>query len=349
LKTKAYEAKSATDALTPTEIDRREPAEHDVEVEILYSGVCHSDIHTAHNDWHGTKYPVVPGHEIIGRVTRVGDQVTKHKVGDTVGVGVMVNSCRTCSACKQGLEQYCENGMVGTYNGQDPIDGTITKGGYSQSVVVTEDFVYVIPEGLDIEKAAPLLCAGITTYSPLKHWGAGPGKKVGVVGLGGLGHMAVKFAAALGADVYLITTSPDKASAAQEYGAKGAVVSKDEAAMAEHQETFDLLIDTVPVGHNAQPYIDLLARDGALVLVGPVEPMPGFDGDSLIHKRRAVAGSMIGGRPETQEMLEFCAEHGILPDVEMIKMEDINDAYEHMMKKGMSKRYVIDMKKSFDD
>jgi uncharacterized zinc-type alcohol dehydrogenase-like protein len=345
--TKAYAAKDAKSKLVPYEFDRREPTEHDVEFKILYCGVCYSDIHTVHSDWGPTKYPSVPGHEIVGIVSRVGKSVTKHKVGDRVGIGCLVNSCRKCSACKQGLEQYCENGSTGTYNSIDPIDGDVTKGGYSQYQVVQEDFVFKIPDGLDLDKAAPLLCAGITTYSPLKHWSVGPGKKVGIIGLGGLGHMGVKYAKALGAEVHVITTSPEKAEAGQSYGADGAIVSTDPEQMKEYTGYFDVLIDTIPIGHDAQPYINLLGLDGTLVLVGPISPMEGFHGASLIGKRRSVAGSVIGGIPETQEVLDFSAKNGIVPDIEVIPIEKINEAHQNMMSKSMSHRYVIDLEASF--
>ncbi len=347
MKTKAYAAHGADEKLKEFGFERREPTAHDVEMEVLYCGVCHSDIHQVHSDWGPTKYPIVPGHEIVGRVTRVGEAVTKHKVGDIVGVGCLVNSCGKCTSCKQGLQQYCLEGATGTYNSIDPIDGEVTKGGYSQVQVVTEDFVLKIPAGLPLDAAAPLLCAGITTYSPLRHWKVGKGTKVGIIGLGGLGHMGVKYAKAMGAEVYLVTTSPAKAEKAKEYGADGTVVSTDAEAMKKYAGYFDFLLDTVPVGHDPQPYVDLLAVDGVLVLVGPISPMEGFHGRSLIGKRRSVAGSDIGGIPETQEMLDYSAAQGILPEIEVIPIEKINDAYENMMSKGMSYRYVIDMGASF--
>lgn len=347
MKNKAYAAHSAEAPLEEFAFDRREPTAYDVEMEVLFCGVCHSDIHQVRGDWGPTKYPIVPGHEIVGRVTRVGDNVTKHQVGDIVGVGCLVNSCGQCAQCEKGLQQYCENGATGTYDSIDPIDGEVTKGGYSKVQVVPENFVLKIPEGMPLDAAAPLLCAGITTYSPLRHWQVGRGTKVGVIGLGGLGHMAVKYAKALGAEVHLLTTSPAKAEKAKEYGADGVIVSTDSAAMAKYAGYFDFLLDTVPVGHDAQPYVDLLAVDGTLVLVGPISPMEGFHGGSLMGKRRSIAGSDIGGLPETQEMLEFSAERGILPEIEVIPIEKINEAYERMTNKGMSSRFVIDMKASF--
>jgi alcohol dehydrogenase (NADP+) len=347
MRVKAYAARNAKSKMEPYQFDRREPTEHDVEFKVLYCGICHSDIHTIHSDWGPTKYPSVPGHEIAGIVTRVGEAVTKFKVGDRVGVGCMVNSCGRCASCKEGLQQYCEVSMVGTYNGIDPIDGEVTKGGYSTYEVAQDDFVMAIPDELDLEHAAPLLCAGITMYSPLRHWKVGPGKKVGIVGLGGLGHMGLKYAHALGAEVKLITTSPSKAEKAKEYGADDIVVSTDEADMERHASYFDVIIDTVPVGHDVQPYIDLLARDGTVVLVGPISPMEGFHGASLIGDRRSVAGSVIGGIPETVDMLEFSAKHHIVPEIEVIPIEQVNEAHEAMMDKSMSHRYVIDLEASF--
>jgi uncharacterized zinc-type alcohol dehydrogenase-like protein len=345
--THAYAAKNATSKMEPYEFDRREPTAHDVEFKVLYCGVCYSDIHTIHSDWGPTRYPSVPGHEIVGVVTRVGDSVTKFKVGDKVGVGCLVNSCGKCASCKEGLQQYCEQGMTGTYNAVDPIDGEVTKGGYSTYQVAQEDFVMAIPDELDLAHAAPLLCAGITMYSPLRHWNVGPGMKVGIIGLGGLGHMGVKYAHALGAEVYLVTTSPEKAEKAKEYGADGAVVSTDEANMEKFSSYFDVMINTIPVGHDVQPYINLLNRDGVVILVGPISPMEGFHGGSLIGKRRSIAGSVIGGIPETVEMLNFSAEHGIVPDIEIIPIKQINDAHMKMMNKSMSHRYVIDLEASF--
>lgn len=345
--TKAYAAHNATSPLVPFEFDRREPTSHDVEFEILFCGVCHTDVHRVKDDWNSTKYPVVPGHEIVGRVTRVGDKVTRHKVGDTVGVGCLINSCGTCDACKDGLQQYCENGNVGTYNSIDPIDGEITKGGYSQYGIANEDFVLSIPKNLSPAEAAPLLCAGITVFSPLKHWGVKAGMKVGVVGVGGLGHMAIKYAKALGAEVTAISTSASKADDARRYGADNVIISTDSEALKTHKESLDLIISTIPVSHDIQPYVDLLSRDGTLVLVGVLSPIEGFNAKSLMTKRRSVAGSIIGGIPETQEMLEFSSQHNIKPEVKLIPIEQINDAFSRIRDKDLSHRFVIDLEASF--
>lgn len=344
MKTKAYAAQSATSPLAPHDITRRAPAPDDVQMEILYCGVCHSDLHTARNEWKGTQYPCVPGHEIVGRVTAVGDAVKGFRVGDIAAVGCMVDSCGDCTPCAEGEEQYCEKGFTGTYNG--PIyGGENTFGGYSQSIVVKEPFVlHVKHDGKDLAAVAPLLCAGITTYSPLRHWGAGPGKKVGVVGLGGLGHMAVKLAAAMGAEVVLFTTSSGKVEDGKRLGASEVVVSKDADAMAGHAGSLDLIINTVAASHDLDPYLSLLNRNGTMVLVGaPAEPHPSPQVFNLIFKRRSLAGSLIGGIRETQEMLDFCAEHGIVSDIEMIPMQDINTAYERMLKSDVKYRFVIDL------
>jgi uncharacterized zinc-type alcohol dehydrogenase-like protein len=340
----AYAAKSPTDDIAPLQIERRAPRPDDVEIEILFCGVCHSDLHTARNDWGGTIYPVVPGHEIIGRVLSVGSEVTKFKVGDNVGIGCMVDSCQHCAACKQGLEQYCEEGMVGTYNGTDLHDSTPTYGGYSEKIVVSDKFVLSIPEGLDLKGAAPLLCAGITTWSPLKHWNVGPDSKVAVVGLGGLGHMALKLAKAMGADVSLFTRSPDKEEDARRLGADHVVLSTDDAQMEAVGSTFDLIIDTVPNAHDLKPYLPTLALNGTLVLVGYLGDLdPSINTVPLILGRKSVAGSVIGGIPETQEMLDFCGEHGITSDIEVIDIQNINEAYERMTKSDVKYRFVIDM------
>jgi len=341
--TTGYAAHSPTNPLRNFTFARREPGPKDVQIEILFCGVCHSDLHTARNEWSNTTYPVVPGHEIIGRVSKVGDAVTKFKVDDAVGVGCLVDSCHTCPSCKVGLENYCETGATFTYNSPDVQIGGMTYGGYSQSVVVDEDFVLRIPAGMDLAGAAPLLCAGITTYSPLRHWKGGRGQKVGVVGLGGLGHMGVKLAHAMGAHVVLFTTSANKTDDAKRLGANEVVLSKDPAQMEKHVNSFNFILDTVSADHDMNAYLSLLKRDGALVLVGaPEKPMP-VAAFSLIPKRRQFSGSMIGGLPETQEMLDFCAEHGIVSDIEIIPMQKINEAYERMLKSDVKYRFVIDM------
>jgi alcohol dehydrogenase (NADP+) len=342
-KTAGYAARSATTPLEPFALERREPGPEDVQIEILYCGVCHSDLHTARNEWTNTVYPVVPGHEIVGRVSKVGSAVTRYKAGDAVGVGCMVDSCRTCASCKEGLENYCENGATFTYNSEDKHIGGLTYGGYSQSVVVDERFVLRIPEGMDLAGAAPLLCAGITTYSPLRHWKVVEGQRVGVVGLGGLGHMGVKLAHAMGAHVALFTTSIHKVEDAKRLGASEVVHSKNPAQMEKHAKSFDFILDTVSADHDVNAYLNLLKRDGALVLVGaPEKPMP-VAAFSVIPKRRELSGSMIGGIPETQEMLDFCGQHGIVSDIEIIPIQKINEAYERMLKSDVKYRFVIDM------
>jgi uncharacterized zinc-type alcohol dehydrogenase-like protein len=305
--------------------------------------VCHSDLHFARNEWHFTVYPAVPGHEIVGRVTSVGSGVKKFKVGDTVGVGCLVDSCRTCPSCREGHEQYCDNGMIMTYGSTDPHLGGPTFGGYSQSIVVTEDFVLRIPANLDLAAAAPLLCAGITTYSPLRHWKVGPGQTIGIVGLGGLGHMAVKLAHAMGAHVTLFTTSPGKAADARRLGADEVVVSRDGAQMAAQAGRFDFILDAVSASHDINAYMNMLKRDGNLTLVGaPEQPLP-VAAFPLLFRRRSLSGSLIGGLPETQEMLDFCGAHNITSDIEMIRMDQINEAYERMLKSDVKYRFVIDM------
>ncbi|GGZ55677.1 NAD(P)-dependent alcohol dehydrogenase [Mesonia mobilis] len=341
---KAYGAKASDADLEQLDIKRREVLPNDVKIDILYCGVCHSDIHQVRNDWGNSKYPVVPGHEIIGRVIETGNEVSKFKEGDLVGVGCMVDSCQECESCKEGLEQYCENGMVGTYNGKDEHLGGHTFGGYSETVVVREKFVLKVPENIDAKGAAPLLCAGITTWSPLRHWKVKKGDKVGVIGLGGLGHMGVKFAAALGAKVVMITTSPGKSEDAKKLGADEVLISKDKEQMKKHAASFDFLLNTVPVKHDLNPYINLLKRDTTMVLVGAIEPLEEMHGGLLITKRRNVAGSVIGGIPETQEMLDFCGEHNIVSDIEMIDMQNINEAFERVTKSDVKYRFVIDMK-----
>jgi uncharacterized zinc-type alcohol dehydrogenase-like protein len=339
---KAYSTASAQARLGPATISRREPGATDVKIDILYCGVCHSDLHFARNEWNFTQYPAVPGHEIIGRVTGVGPSVKKFKTGDLVGVGCLVDSCRTCPDCRNGLEQFC-NSMVMTYGSEDKHLGGGTLGGYAQGIVVTEDFVLRIPANLNPAAAAPLLCAGITTYSPLRHWKVGPGQKVGVVGLGGLGHMGVKFARAFGANVVLFTTSPGKTEDAKRLGAHEVVISKDEKQMAAHAGSFDFILDTVSAKHDITAYINLLKRDGNLTLVGAPEKPLEVAAFPLIFKRRSFSGSLIGGLPETQEMLDFCGQHNITSDIEMIRMDQINEAYERMLKSDVKYRFVIDM------
>ncbi len=343
-KIKAYGAQTATSPLAPLEIERRSLNANDVQIEILYCGVCHSDLHTARNEWKNTLYPSVPGHEIVGRITAVGNKVTKFKVGDLAGVGCMVDSCGHCPSCHEGEEQYCESGFTGTYNG--PVfGGENTFGGYSQSVVVKESFVlHVAHEAKDLAAVAPLLCAGITTYSPLKHWGVGPGKKVGIVGLGGLGHMAVKIAHAMGAHVVLFTTSTSKVADAKRLGADEVCISTDKDQMAHYANQLDFILNTVAAPHQLDVYLQLLKKDATMTLVGaPADPHPASEVFNLIFKRRQLAGSLIGGIAETQEMLDFCAKHGIVSDIEMIPMAYINDAYERMLKSDVKYRFVIDM------
>jgi uncharacterized zinc-type alcohol dehydrogenase-like protein len=339
---KAYSALAAATPLAPTSIQRRQPTASDVQIEILYCGVCHSDLHFARNEWGFTQYPAVPGHEIVGRVTAIGNGVKKFKVGDTVGVGCLVDSCRTCPDCRDGLEQFCAD-MTMTYGSVDKHLNAPTLGGYSQSIVVTEDFVLRMPTNLDLAAAAPLLCAGITTYSPLKHWKVGPGHKVGIVGLGGLGHMGVKFAKAFGAHVVLFTTSPSKVADGKRLGAHEVVISTDEAQMAAHANSFDFILDAVSATHDINAYLNLLKRDGNLTLVGAPEKPLSVAAFPLIFKRRSFSGSLIGGLPETQEMLDFCGQHKITCDIEIIRMDEINTAYERMLKSDVKYRFVIDM------
>jgi uncharacterized zinc-type alcohol dehydrogenase-like protein len=343
---KAYSAASATSPLATTTIPRREPTESDVQIEILFCGICHSDVHYARDEWHdimAATYPCVPGHEIVGRVTEVGSAVTRFKTGDLVGVGCLVDSDRTCPNCKEGLEQFCPN-FVLTYGGPDK-HGTapVTYGGYSESVVVDERFVLRIPENLDPAGAAPLLCAGITTYSPMRHWGVGEGKKVGVVGLGGLGHMAVKFARAFGAHVVVFTTSESKKEDALRLGAHEVVLSRNADEMEKHAGSFDFILDAVAAEHDINAYINLLARDGNLTMVGAPEKPLSVAVFGLIFQRRSFSGSPIGGVAETQEMLDFCGEHNITADVEVIPIQNINDAYERMIKSDVKYRFSIDM------
>ncbi len=340
----AFAAHAADAPFAPFAFQRREPTAHDVVIDILFCGVCHSDLHTARAEWEGTVFPCVPGHEIVGRVVQVGAHVKNFTVGQTVGVGCMVDSCQTCASCAEGLEQYCETGFTGTYNSPDKHTGGITYGGYSDKIVVDEKFVLHISDKLDPAAAAPLLCAGITTYSPLRHWNAGPGKKVGIVGLGGLGHMGVKIAHAMGAHVVLFTTSPGKREDGLRLGADEVVISKDAAQMAEHANSFDFILNTVAAPHNLDAFLVLLKREGTMTLVGaPATPHPSPQVFNLIMKRRHLAGSLIGGIKETQEMLDFCAEHGLTSDIEMIRIQDIDAAYERMLKSDVKYRFVIDM------
>lgn len=343
MKVLGYAAKTPTAPLAPFTFDRREPRPDDVVIEILYCGVCHSDLHQARNDWGFSEYPIVPGHEVIGRVVSVGDSVTKFKAGDLAGIGCMVDSCRECNPCQQGLEQYCEEGNVQTYNGHDRHDHQPTYGGYSQTIIASEAFVLHIPQGIDLKGAAPLLCAGITTWSPLRHWNIGKGSKVAVVGLGGLGHMAIKLAHGLGAEVTLFTRSPGKEADARRLGADHIVYSTDADQMQSAANQFDLIIDTVPYVHDINPYMSTLTLDGTLVFVGFLGDNPPVSTLPLILGRKSVAGSCIGGIAETQEMLDFCGEHGITADVEVIKMDEINDAFERMLKSDVKYRFVIDM------
>jgi alcohol dehydrogenase (NADP+) len=342
---KAYSAASATSPLAATTIPRREPTERDVQIEILFCGICHSDLHSVRNEWSEfmpTNYPIVPGHEIVGRVTKVGSAVTKYKPGDLAAVGCMVDSDGTCAHCKAGLEQFCPN-MILTFNSPDKHLGGFTYGGYSGSIVVDERFVLRVPSNLNLAGAAPLLCAGITTYSPMHHWGVTKGKKVGVVGLGGLGHMAVKFAHALGAHVVVFTTSPNKKEDALRLGADEVVVSRNVDEMKKHTGSFDFILDAVSADHDINAYIDLLSVDGNVTLVGaPAEPLrvPAF---SLIARRRSFSGSMIGGIAETQEMLDFCGKHNITADVEVIPIQKVNEAYERLLKSDVKYRFSIDM------
>jgi len=341
---KAFGTQSPKDELKEINIQRREVTANDIEIEVLYCGVCHSDLHTARNDWGGTVYPAVPGHEIVGKVTKVGTGVTKLKVGDHAAVGCLVDSCRTCASCKEDLEQYCLNGFTGTYNGPDKHLGGQTYGGYSEKVVVDEHFVLKIPSNLDLAATAPLLCAGITTWSPLKHWKVGKGSKVAVIGLGGLGHMAIKLAKGLGAEVTLFSRSESKIKDAIELGADAVVISTNDTQMAAVKGKFDVIIDTVPYVHDVNPYITTLNVSGTLVLVGYLGGLePILNTVPMILGRKSVAGSLIGGIAETQEMLDFCGEHNIVSDIEIIKMQEINEAYERMLKSDVRYRFVIDM------
>jgi uncharacterized zinc-type alcohol dehydrogenase-like protein len=344
METKAYGALAGDRPLEPLNIARREPGPHDVQIDIAFCGVCHSDLHQVRSEWEGTLYPCVPGHEIVGHITAVGGAVTKFKVGDTVGVGCMVDSCQHCGACDEGLEQYCENGFVGTYNGltQDPPGHTL--GGYSQRIVVDDTFVLKIAHSEEqLASVAPLLCAGITTYSPLRYWNAGPGKKVGIVGIGGLGHVGVKIAHAMGTHVVAITTSNDKREDARALGADEVIISRNADEIAQHANSFDFILNTAAASHDLDAYTALLRRDGTMALVGvPQHSHPSPNVGALIFRRRSIAGSLIGGIAETQEMLDFCARHGVVADIEMIRIQQIDEAYDRMQRSDVKYRFVID-------
>jgi uncharacterized zinc-type alcohol dehydrogenase-like protein len=343
---KAFAAQSPTSGMAPYSLQRRSPRPQDVQIDILYCGVCHSDLHQVRNEWQmvmPTVYPCVPGHEIVGRVVKAGSAVTKFKEGDFAAVGCMVDSCRVCANCRAGEEQYCENGLTLTYNGEDKILGGVTYGGYSDSIVVDEGYVLRVPNKLDPAGAAPLLCAGITTYSPLRHWNVGKGQKVGIVGLGGLGHMGVKFAKAFGANVVLFTTSPNKTADAIRLGADEVVISKNEAEMQKHVGSFDFILDAVSAEHDLNAYLQLLKLDGTMTLVGAPEKPAALYSFNLLMKRRRLSGSAIGGIRETQEMLDFCAEKGVTADIELIKIQQVNEAYERLLKSDVKYRFVIDM------
>jgi uncharacterized zinc-type alcohol dehydrogenase-like protein len=340
---RSYAAMNATTPLTPYNFQRREPGPHDVVIDILYCGVCHSDIHQARDEWGGSIFPMVPGHEIVGRISRVGAEVKNFKIGDLAGIGCFVDSCRKCASCREGLEQYCEEGCTQTYNDHERDKKTPTYGGYSSQIVADENYTLHVSEKLPLEGVAPLLCAGITTWSPLRHWNVGRGHRLGVLGLGGLGHMAVKLGASLGAEVTMLSGSPSKEKDAKRLGAHQFALTSDEATMKKQKNYFDFIIDTVSATHDINSYLDLLKRDGTLILVGvPPKPLE-LHAFGVIPKRRRVAGSMIGGIRETQEMLDYCAEHNIVSDVEVIAIKDINTAYERMLKGDVRYRFVIDM------
>lgn len=346
IKATAYAAHASNSPLEPFHVERREPRANDVVIAILYCGICHSDIHSARNEWGSAQYPLVPGHEIVGRILAIGDGVSQHRVGDLVGVGCLVDSCRTCTSCDDDLEQYCNNGYTATYNSQDKVGGTphaMTMGGYSDKITVDERFVLRMPTNLDPAAAAPLLCAGITTYSPLKRWQVGPGQKVGIIGLGGLGHMGVKLAHAMGAKVVMITTSAAKGIDAKKLGADEVLLSTDATAMQHANDSFDFLLNTIPVGHDVDPYMALLKRDATMVIVGAVESLTKVNGAPFVLRRRSMAGSLIGGLAETQTMLDFCSQHNITCDIETIAMKDVNEAYDRTVKGDVKYRFVIDM------
>ena len=340
--TKAYGATSTTSGVGPMDITRRGLRNNDVLIEISHCGICHSDLHSARNDWGFTKYPIVPGHEIVGTVSAVGDSVTRHKIGDRVAIGCMVDSCLECGHCEQDLEQYCKEGMVGTYNGTDRHDGTRTFGGYSERIVCREEFVLTVPDAMPMAQAAPLLCAGITSYSPLRTWKVGPGSKVAVAGLGGLGHMGVKLAAAMGGEVTVLSRSESKRGDAEALGAHAFLNTTDKDAMKAKTGYFDMVLNTIPVRHDVTPYLHLLRIDGVQVLVGMIDMLPELHTGVLLG-RKVLTGSGIGGLAETQEMLDFCAEHSILPDIEVIAMQDIETAYDRMEASDVKYRFVIDM------
>lgn len=341
---KAYAAQNEKSGLAPFKFERREPGAHDVLIDILYCGICHSDIHQVRNEWGGSKYPMVPGHEIVGKVISVGSQVTKFKAGDLAGVGCLVDSCRNCPSCKQGHEQYCEVRSVGTYNSYELDGKTLTYGGYSDKIVVDENFGLKVSEKLDLKRVAPLLCAGITTWSPLRQWKIGKGHRLAVLGLGGLGHMAVKLGASLGAEVTVLSTSPNKETDAYNLGAHKFIVTKNPSAVASVKNYFDFIIDTVSAEHDLNMYLQMLRLDGTMILLGVPPDAAKVGAFSLIGKRRRLAGSLIGGLPETQEMLDYCAEHNIMSDIELIPVTDINEAYERTLKADVHYRFVIDMK-----
>lgn len=340
---KAYGATTKEADLKEMTIKRRDTLPTDVKIKITYCGVCHSDIHTVRSDWGPSMYPVVPGHEIVGEVLEVGEKVSNFKVGDIVGVGCLVDSCQECSSCEKDLEQFCEEGATWTYNSKDKHTDGHTFGGYSQEVVVDQNFVLSIPENLDIKAVAPLLCAGITTFSPLHYWGIKEGMKVGIVGLGGLGHMGLKFSHAMGAETVMITTSKGKAEDAERLGADSVLISKEKDQMKKHKGSFDFILNTVPVSHDINPYLELLGVDGTMCMVGAIEPLPDVHGGNLIMGRKTVAGSLIGGIKETQEMLDFCGKHNIVSDIEMIDMKNINKAYKRVQDSDVKYRFVIDM------
>jgi uncharacterized zinc-type alcohol dehydrogenase-like protein len=342
---RGYAVHSPTDRFAPFSFERRAPNPNDVVIKIEHCGVCHSDLHTARGEWGGTRYPCVPGHEIVGEVIEVGSDVSKFAAGDLVGIGCMVDSCQRCDSCREGLEQYCENGFTGTYNGPTQDTGDNTYGGYSDLIIVREEFVLKVNHPReDLAAVAPLLCAGITTWSPLRHWKVGPGQKVGVVGIGGLGHMGIKLARALGAEVVAFTTSPSKVEDAKKLGAHDVIVSTDKAQMKAHRGTFDFILNTVAAPHDLDAFLVMLKRDGAMTLVGvPAEPHPSPSIGNLIMKRRTLGGSLIGGIPETQEMLDFCAEHGIVSEIEPISIQQIDEAFDRMLKSDVKYRFVIDL------